>query len=1099
MFRKMKIQAKLSLTAALIFSLTYILVLGGALFNLYNTCKSQAENLAETTSVSYAKDVSYNFNSLKATETELENSIISDMNFGTKSRDKVIEMQKDVLKSNSKIYGVTVAFEQNAFDGKDDQYSSDSRFGSGGIFIPTVTRDGSSYDVSPAYDSTTNMTWYNTPKSTKKMFITEPTTYTVNGKDISLTSIVMPILDKNGNFIGVISVDYKLETLQNIIKNVKALNGGAFLISKNGLIIANGVDKSALMSDVLKENPTSWEDVLTKTAVGKQVSEYGTFTKDGRKSLLFATPVNLEGMQTDWSLVSIIPVQNIYAAFDNSLYTIIPVAVIALLALIIIMSIVTKLIVKGVKGAEKHLEKIAQGDLSEDIDPRLLKNQDEIGNLCREMQLITENLREKALIAEKISNGDINVAITEKSDKDVLSQAMKKVVATIDGLIKESLMLSKAATEGRVEVRGDENKFSGGYRQIIAGVNSTLDAIEVPVNEVRRVIAEVLTNNFTERVNGDYNGLFKDMADDINSVCKELLNLQNIIVKMSKGDTSMLTALKKRGKLSEKDDMSPSLITMLQTIENLINEVNHLSEEATNGNVIDARGNTEGFEGGYREIVEGFNKTLDSISKPLLEIMTVLNAISVNDFTLRIENNYNGDYKKLSDATESVMERLLLVQDIAIRVSNGDISQLEELKEKGKQSENDKLVPAFTQMMESINNLAVETTQIAKSAAQGKIDIRGDASKFSGDYAEIVEGINRFLDAVEKPTNQITKLMNEMANANSGQTISGDFHGQFKILVDAANTTSVSLANMIEKVSLIITELANGNFDIETVEEYPGNLKDISKALNLILDSLNEVLLNVNETAGQVAAGSVQVSQGSELLSQGATEQAGTVQQLSASISEIAARTQANAENAEKASKLAEEVKNSANSGSSQMNEMVQSMNEISESSQNISKIIKIIDDIAFQTNILALNAAVEAARAGQYGKGFAVVAEEVRNLAAKSADAAKNTSELIEKTIRRVENGMKIANDTARSFGGILEGVGNVTELVHEIASASDAQSDGISQINTGLEQVSTVIQTNSATAEESAASSEELSSQAAVLKEQISKFTLRGSTEKN
>jgi methyl-accepting chemotaxis protein len=301
-----------------------------------------------------------------------------------------------------------------------------------------------------------------------------------------------------------------------------------------------------------------------------------------------------------------------------------------------------------------------------------------------------------------------------------------------------------------------------------------------------------------------------------------------------------------------------------------------------------------------------------------------------------------------------------------------------------------------------------------------------------------------------------------------------------------AKTMDAFADNMRDEVLTAFNKLAAGDFTFEA----KGVIREPLAKANA---ALNEVMGQVQTAGTQIASGSAQVADTSQSLSQGATEQASSLEQITASMTEMGSQVRQSAENAAQANTLSSTAREAAERGNAQMQQMVQAMGEINEAGQNISRIIKTIDEIAFQTNLLALNAAVEAARAGQHGKGFAVVAEEVRNLAARSARAAQETAELIEGSVKKAENGARIADRTAGALGEIVTGITKVSDLVAEIAAASNEQAQGIAQVSQGLGQIDQVTQQNTASAEESAAAAEELASQADRLRQMLAEFRLQ------
>jgi len=465
---------------------------------------------------------------------------------------------------------------------------------------------------------------------------------------------------------------------------------------------------------------------------------------------------------------------------------------------------------------------------------------------------------------------------------------------------------------------------------------------------------------------------------------------------------------------------------------------------------------------------------------------------AVNEHFAVIEERFSGDPKLVSQLKKLFAELTPMREQVLQYVQSGDsVGALAYLRANNTTKIN-QIQIVIDAILDDSNSTAEEMVLNLKDSQRHSIIIVGTLCIFS--IVAVILFAAYVTNSITKPILEVEQAAMNIAEGKLDTAINYQSSDEIGHLAESMRKTIDNLSIIISDINHLTEEIAEGNLCVSSnnADIYVGAFKPIYDSIQKMISILSSTMTQIKESADQVAAGSNQVANGAQALSQGATEQASSIEELSAAINEITDQVKHNASNAQNARTQSELTLKEVEASNQQMKELIQAIDEINDKSNEISKIIKTIDEIAFQTNILALNAAVEAARAGSAGKGFAVVADEVRNLAGKSAEAAKNTTTLIEDTINAVEKGTKIADQTAEAMVRVVNNTEKVSAYVNEIAQASEEQSTSLIQVTSGLDQISAVVQTNSATAEESAAASEELSSQAQVLNKLVSTFKI-------
>jgi methyl-accepting chemotaxis protein len=483
-------------------------------------------------------------------------------------------------------------------------------------------------------------------------------------------------------------------------------------------------------------------------------------------------------------------------------------------------------------------------------------------------------------------------------------------------------------------------------------------------------------------------------------------------------------------------------------IKALVDDASSLAKAAVSGD-LSVRADTTKHHGDFLKVVQGVNNTLDAVINPLNVAAQYVADIAKGHIPAKITDDYNGDFNTIKNN--------------------------------------------LNQCIDAINALITDTGLLTKTAVDGQLSTRADASQHQGDFRKIVEGVNATLDAVIGPLNVAAQYVDAISKGDIPVKITDAYNGDFNTLKHNLNTCIEAINQLVTDTAMLAEAAREGRITARAdADQHQGDFRKVVEGVNNTLDLIVTPIIAVKEAVETITTAANEISTGNNDLSSRTEQQASSLEQTAASMEELASTVKQNAENAKQANQLALTASDVAIKGGDVVGQVVSTMSGINDSARKIEAIISVIDGIAFQTNILALNAAVEAARAGEQGRGFAVVAGEVRNLAQRSATAAKEIKELISDSVSKTTEGTALVENAGITMDEVVASVQKVADIISEISAASQEQTTGINQVNQAVTSMDEATQQNAALVEEAAAAAESLVEQANELNDVVSQFKL-------
>jgi len=584
------------------------------------------------------------------------------------------------------------------------------------------------------------------------------------------------------------------------------------------------------------------------------------------------------------------------------------------------------------------------------------------------------------------------------------------------------------------------------------------------------------------------------MAGQISNSLNNMVKISQSIANGQLDNVITITRQDEVGKLlSSFQIMQTQLRERLENDQRIAKEVNEVISIASQGD-FSQRISLEGKINTFKTIGEGINRILEFNQLAIKDLTRVFSAVAQGDLSQTVTNTYTGELAHLKrDANITVQKLTEVTEEITVvagAASQGNFSKRIDLVTKAGTF---KIIgESINQVLESNQLVIRDLTRVFSSVAKGDLT-QTITNDYLGDLKQLKQDANTTVQQLIDVTEEIDKVTKAASQGDFAQRVSLEKKmGTFKILSENINNVLKFNQLAIKDLTRVFSAVSQGDLTQTITNDYFGELKQLKHDANSTVQKLTETLNLITQSADVVNQAAAEISEGNNSLSQRTSEQAASLEETASSMEQMTMTVQQNAENAGQASQLAASAKGRAEQGNHVVKDAILAIGEIHKSSKKITEIISVIDEIAFQTNLLALNAAVEAARAGDQGRGFAVVATEVRNLAQRSAAAAKEIKLLIQDSNLKVEEGTKLANQSGEALEELVTAVKKVNDIVSEIAAASSEQSMGIAQVNKAVSQMDEMVEQNSALVEQSMAASESMKEQAQILREQVAFFNM-------